>query len=455
MNIKSRLTLQFLFAVAPVLLLSFILIYVSSYSYRQSSFYDRLNSRAVTLANLYFQYSKLDSGLLRHIDQLAKDHPYGETLCIYNIEGGKLYSNADSNQLAPDSQQISLLKKFRSMEYTVGPYEVKSILFHFAQKDYVIISAGIDKFGLNKLENLRNTLLILFVFIILLVIAVGRLYSSRVMKPIIRVIEEAERISPENLGSRLKGSHSDDEIGRLIKTFNKLLERIEKAFKVQKTFVAGASHEIRNPLTVITSQLEVTLLKERTAEEYRSTITSVLEDIKDLNRLAIQLMDLARATNAGMDILSQRFRMDELLYATKGYFADKYPTYKVHLLLDRLPEDSEQLYFDGNEPLLKIALINLVENACKFSDDQSVTIHFEQGDGAMHITLKDRGKGIAPADLEMIFEPFYRGDNHRTTKGHGVGLALVQQIVKIHKGEILVSSVPGEGTNFQIHFKTS
>lgn len=429
------------------------MIYLSSFSFRQSSFYERLNDKAVTVANLYFQYSKLDSGLLREIDRVTQDHPYGENVSIFDEKENKIYTNNDTLTIPVSSAQFAQIHRQRKYDFSWGEFEVTGILYKFGDIDYVIVSGAIDKFGLSKLDNLRNTLLIVFFFIIVMVVGVGRLYSARALKPISKVIDEAEIISPENLASRIENPNSRDEIGRLINTFNKLLDRIENAFKLQKTFVASASHEIKNPLTVITSQLEVTLLKERSNEEYRSTILSVLEDIKDLNKLAFQLMDLARATNAGTDILSQEVRMDELLFGTKEYFLEKFPEYKVNIFIDQLPDRVEQLSLRGNEQLLKIAILNLAENACKFSDDHSVDLHFTGHDDYLEILVRDRGQGIAENEHSLIFEPFYRSAKDINRKGHGVGLALVNQIVKIHQGTISVHSIPGEGTTFRMVYK--
>lgn len=204
----------------------------------------------------------------------------------------------------------------------------------------------------------------------------------------------------------MKTSNNRDEIGRLTDTFNKLLDRIENAFKVQKTFVANVSHELKNPLTKINSQLEVVLLNDREPEVYRQTISSVLEDIKDLSLLSDSLLELAKVSDDRKDLLTEKVRIDELLLDLRESFSKMRSDYTVKINFDELPEDDSWLEVPGNTGLLKTAFLNLMDNGCKFSPDHTVCVSLTGKKDQIEIKVANRGEGIPEGDQGQIFHPF-------------------------------------------------
>lgn len=452
MQLKTRLTFQFIVVVAPILLVSFAIIYYSSSNYRQNEFLKRLKNKAITTAEFLIKVEQVDSALLKVIDRTQKDNLIGENISIYNYRNQEIYSNNDSIYFKVNKRLLDKIRLNESITYKEGKYEIIGLTYNDKYNRFVVIAGAYDKYGLSKLKNLRTTLIILFFSIIGIVAVVGRVYSDRALKPITAVINEAEKISPNNLSSRLNKSKYDDEIGRLINTFNILLGRIEQAFKLQKLFVASASHELKNPLTVITSQLEISLLNERSNEEYKQTITSVLEDIKDLNKLTIQLMELARISYDSKDIPYKYLRIDDVLWSTKEFIVNKYPNYNYEFKIVSLPREESRLHVYGNETLLKTAFINLAENACKFSPDHKVIVSLECGNEKLKIVFENNGQGIIEEDLNLIFEPFYRSKSTAEIKGHGLGLALVYQILKLHKANIEIITGVNTNTFFIINF---
>lgn len=456
MEIRTRLTLQFIAVVAFILAISFAGIYLSSATYRRNSFYERLENKAITAAELLIKVDAVDSRLLKLIDSTGRDHLYIESISIYNQGNKLIYTNNDSiNDMRDFSITASLLdeiRQTREKEYEAGDFEILGMLYAHNDHAYIVFAGAIDKFGRKKLDNLQGTLFALFFTTLIIVAFAGWVYSGRALAPISRVIHEVEIISPENLGARLMDNENPDEIGRLITTFNKLLERIDDAMKLQRLFVAGASHELKNPLTVITSQLEVSLRRDRPANEYKGTLASVLADIKNLNQLTAQLMDLARLSHGYQDIPLQRVRLDEVLWQACRQLAKKNPDFKIEQNVKSLPPDESLLYIEGNEALLVTAFSNLAENACKFSPDHQALISFESNNDSLNVTFADGGPGIDTEDLKLIYEPFFRSKNAASVRGHGVGLALVEKIIKLHKGEIRITSNPDSGTVFHLVF---
>jgi signal transduction histidine kinase len=271
-------------------------------------------------------------------------------------------------------------------------------------------------------------------------------YSGRALRPIQKVMTEVEQISPLDLSKRMQERSQPDEIGKLITIFNKMLARVEDAFSVQKTFVANVSHELKNPLTKITSQLEVTLLNEREKDEYRELIGSVLEDIKEINQLSNSLLELAQLSRTDSSFSMDRVRLDEILWELRDSVEALDPAYQVKIDIRDLPEDESRLYIEGNPHLIKTALRNVIENACKFSSERTAYLLLSCERQGLVVTVRDKGPGIDEKDLAQVFAPFFRAQATAKTKGYGIGLSLSQRIIALHKGQIEIKSFPGEGT---------
>jgi signal transduction histidine kinase len=265
-------------------------------------------------------------------------------------------------------------------------------------------------------------------------------------------MSQVEDISPQDLSKRLQETQQPDEIGKLITIFNRMLTRIENGFSLQRTFVANVSHELKNPLTKITSQLEVTLLKDRDKEEYQTLIQSVLEDIKELNQLSNSLLELARLNRDESSFSMNRIRLDEILWEVRESVQGLDSAYQVLVDINELPEDESRLYINGNQHLLKTAIRNVVENACKFSAERKAFVSLRCDANILAIHVSDRGPGIAKEDLGQVFQPFFRADATSKTKGYGIGLSLSQRIISLHRGEMTIESKVGEGTLIKMAF---
>jgi signal transduction histidine kinase len=229
-----------------------------------------------------------------------------------------------------------------------------------------------------------------------------------------------------------------------------MLERLETAFEMQRSFVSNASHELRTPLTSITGQIEVSLMKSRTNEEYESILESVLEDIKNLNALSNGLLDLAKASSDISAIALHPLRIDEILWQTRAELIERKKDYHISIKFDEPIEDENQITILGNDHLLKTALVNLMDNACKFSSDKSVEIFLSARDKCIIAVFYDKGIGIDSVDMEKIFHPFFRAKNARNITGNGLGLTLTDKIIRIHRGTISIESQLQKGTKVTV-----
>lgn len=450
MQIRTRLTLQFTVLVSTIVLVSFFAIYFFTEQFTEQDFSRRLREKAITSAILLIKVQQIDTTLLKIIDRAKRDNLYRESIRVYDEEGTEIYFNGDTVKLGINAQLFGEVKATGEKKIVHNEYTVTGIPFKDRGKEYVIIASAEDVNGFNRLVDLRRLLIGLFVILIAIVSISGWIYAGRALKPIKRIITDVQNISPQNLSQRLEESPHLDEMGKLILIFNGLLARIENAFQLQKLFVSNVSHELKNPLTNITSQLEVTLLNEREKSEYRETIESVLEDIKSLNHLSNSLLDLARLTRQSDSFTMSKVRLDEILWETRENIIAVDSQYKIEVEILNMPEDETKLCVNGNPYLLRTAFQNLIENACKFSSDGKAVITLTCQKDDLKVTVSDNGPGIEKKDLENVFQPFFRTDATSKVKGYGVGLSLSQRIISIHKGKIAIESIPGKGTSVNV-----
>ncbi len=450
MQIRTRLTLQFAGTVALILLLSFISIYYFSSNYREQELYSRLKNKALTTAKFLIDVDEITSDLLKIIDQNTINTLPEEKVVIFNFKNEELYNSLEDDTTTYSVALINKIRLEKELRYKENHSEVIGLLFEGKYDRFVVIASAYDKYGLSKIQYLRWILFFAFIISIGVTVTFGFFYSRQALIPIVNVVKQVENITISSLDSRVNEGNGTDEIAHLAIEFNKMLERLEAAFEIQRSFVSNASHELRTPLTAMTGQIEVALMSEKISEESRIVLQSVLEDTRNLNKLSNGLLDLVQASLDISEIKFMEIRADELIGQARAELIKKNKNYKVNMELNDFPEEESKLKVIGNEQLLKIAILNIIENACKYSSNNkahAVIAFLPKGIG---LTIEDKGIGIPEKDLEHIFQPFFRSENAKPYSGHGIGLTLTQRIIKIHRGEINITSELNKGTSVNI-----
>lgn len=453
MQIRLRLTIQFSVVVFSFLLVCFAAIYFYTYQNNRQQFHQRLDDKAVTSATLLLRIDQVDSSLLKAIDRAKRDVLFMENITIYDSTDREVYTNNDTVNFVLPAGLLGGVRRDRVRYFTLGDFEVSGIVFNNKKDEYVILAGAKDTNGDRMLANLRTLLIGLLGIAMIIVILAGWIYAGRALKPINVLISEIQSITERELDKRLQKRKHNDEIGKLIHIFNDLLARIDRAFELQRSFVSNVSHELKNPLTKITSQLEVTLLNERTKDEYKETISSVLDDTRELNILSTSLLDLASVHEESRTFSMTQVRVDEILWEVLEHVKSLNPAYETEIVNLELPDKSEKLSIYGNPFLLRTALINIVENACKFSFDHKARVSLVCSNHLIHIRISDQGPGMNDDDLQNIFQPFFRADRTSKIKGYGIGLSLSQRIIRIYDGKIEVNSKLGVGTDVNVILK--
>lgn len=449
MNIRTKLLFQFTLAVVFIIsLFSFVILYFSI-DYRADDYYSRLESRALNTAQLLFNVDEITPELLKIIDKNSL-LLYKENMRIYNEENVLLYSNLGDPTIKPRKGLVDEIKQKRKVLYRHGEREGVGLLIANKGKDYILLVSALDKYGLSKIRNLKIVLLVGFIISVITTLFFGYIFAGRALQPISNVINQVNNISISNISNRLDEGNKKDEIARLSVTFNQMLERIENAFVLQSDFVANAAHELRTPFAVMVTELDFILMQERENDNYKQVICSVSSQLKKLSELSNNLLDLARMSFEKSVSEFKILRIDELLTEVCQIAILDRQQVKLDLILDELPEDENKLKILGSSNLIAICIHNLIDNACKFSNNQIVTIKLKISEKHVNISVIDRGIGIYDKDARKIFEPFYRGINTHYISGHGIGLALTKKIVDLHSGTITFNSQINNGSEFHI-----
>lgn len=452
MPVRIKVTLFFAVIGFAILSLVCTAIYYFSYVNRKKNFDTRLANRAVTTARFLVQSEIFNRELIQKIDAATAVAMVNKTTQAFDLDDNRIYSYSDKqgDSISVNKAILDDAKAKQYAYFTVGDRDAVAYRHNDNENHVVIVTAAYDLDGNRNLQQLRYVLLICFVGGIMTTVAGGYLFSASLLRPIKNIADELNDISAQNLARRIETGNSKDEWNYLSRTLNDLLDRLEESFATQARFIANASHELSTPLTSVSSQLEVSLQKERHPEEYRRVMQSVLHDVRHLGKLTQTLLQFAKASGNAGGIEIGLVRVDEILLRMPREMAKLNAAYVVKLAFDDLPEEDEKMLVLGNEDLLFSAVRNIIVNACKYSADHIAIVTLSARKDIILIKVADKGKGIAPEVLQHIFQPFYRADDNHAEPGFGLGLSLTNRIIKLQRGEIEVDSAPGKGTVFTI-----
>ncbi len=452
MPVRLRITMLFALIVLGILSLVGISVYYFSYTSRIKNISTRLTNRAITTARLLSQSEVFDRALIQKIDSSTNLAMSDKAIQAYDYINQRIYTYTD---IANDTLSINkkILDDARingAVYFTENKKDI--IAYHYINNTYriVMVVGAVDGDGKLKLAQLKLILGLSIIGGLLITIIGGYIFSEKLLKPVRKIADDVNEISAKNLARRIDSGNMDDEWHYLSSTLNRLLDRLQDSFELQQRFIAHASHELSTPLTAISSQLEVSLLRERGAADYKNVMQSIYQDVRHLNKLTQTLLEFAVTSGDAGGISIEKIRIDDILLRIPGELTKINPKYFVVLIFNELPPEEDNLIVWGNEELLFSAIQNIVSNACKYSTDHKARITLKATGQQINITIEDKGVGIPASELSNIFQPFYRINEHTAIKGFGLGLSLTNQIIKMHKGNISVLSEINQGSAFTI-----
>jgi heavy metal sensor kinase len=288
--------------------------------------------------------------------------------------------------------------------------------------------------------------------VLLLAAGGGYLLAGRALQPVASITALAGSVSAADLHTRLDLNLPDDELGRLARTFDGMLGRIEDAFERQRRFTGDAAHELRTPLSFIRSQVDLALARERSPDEYREALQAIDGDLGRLTGLVGTLLMLARSDSGHVPL--ERAPLD--LTATVGLIIEQYRPLADEAGIT-LVDESGSAELIGDEDLIIQVLVNLLDNAIAHTPaDGRITVGCRTDGDWAHLCVADTGHGISIEHQSLVFDRFYRVDEGRSRHigGAGLGLSICRAIVEAHGGSIALSSRPGAGTTVEIRLPT-
>jgi signal transduction histidine kinase len=449
MKIQNKITLLFTLLSGTIILLFCTFIYLFTSTNVRESFYHRLEVRSEIAAhselpqnnNKIEAYNEVKNKYLKNLP--AETHRKFETATL-----GAIIDETRAADLPPDFITEALTKG-KSRYFSTDTFYVATFLEN-KQHKILLVSSAVDESGFEELNSLQRIIGIGFGIALLLLFTLGRLFANIVFKPVREIIKKVNIIEANNLHLRLEEGNGNDEVSDLSVTFNSMLNRLETTFELQNNFVSNASHELKTPLTVIAGEAELALGKSDQPETMRLALEKITAESGRLEQLMNGLLSLAQTGFDGKKLKFEEVRIDELILRVKMAANRIFQHNKIEVDYDHLPDDEEKLYMMGNPGTLKVALLNVLINACKYSGEQKVEVKVQADDKDIIVTVTDSGIGIPPEELSQIFVPFFRASNTEKYKGYGIGLPLSLNIIRMHGGRIDVTSVINKGTSIKI-----
>ncbi|RFS16779.1 cell wall metabolism sensor histidine kinase WalK [Emticicia sp. C21] len=453
MRIRTKIAIQFTIIIACILIIFSLAVYYTSENFRKQEFYNRLHDRGILTAQLLkeLKITERDKKKLRDANKTILGKLNVERVLMFNDKDELVYASYEAESFLYSPAFLKRVRQQKYIETSDWDNQVTGSLYTDENgKSYVVVAEATDIYGKEKLQNVRDTLIISFVIGIMLTVILGVIFAGQSLKPIAEINEEITNITAYNLKQKLNVGNNKDEIAQLANNFNNMLERLETSFELQKSFVSNASHELRTPLAALKSEIQIALENERTTDEYKSTLKSLLTDTQRLIQLTNGLLQLAKSENQENNMTLKPTRIDEILFKAQEEILGLNADFKIDVDFDDIPDDDEWVTVNGNEALLLTVFTNLLDNACKYSAEHQAEVKIRFNEKQCVVAVKDHGIGIPESEQSKIFEPFYRTQNASPYRGHGIGLSVCRRIIDIHQGKIEVQSEVGKGSVFTV-----
>lgn len=452
-SIKFRFTIWYLLVLVVIL----TALSAGVYSYLSRSLYENLDD------SLELRSTQLRSfpAILESIRQGEFHEKLGEIVMLY------FYANNQSAEMSPPGISIPLSDEFISQAIastglftTIQTAEGEGLRLLAVPVNLgppgptpsippsLLIIAHSTKQIDQALHGLVRTLAIAVPLALALAAGGGIFLARRVLKPVDKIAQTAQKIEGSDLSQRIN-VNTKDELGRLAATLNEMIGRLEKAFQRQKQFTSDASHELRTPLAVIEAESTLALQKERPSSDYRQSLEIVSRETRQMSSLIDQLLTLARV-DAGKE--QWNFAEIDLGKLISSLSTDVEVLCQEKGLNFRLGQ-TQDLVVKGDEARLRELFMNLLDNAIRYTRAPGTVSLSVSREGQMAVVaITDTGIGIPAEDIPLIFERFYRADKSRSRAegGSGLGLAICRHIAEAHGGKIEVESQVGLGSTFSV-----
>ena len=405
MKIGSRIALFYTIITVGAIAAVVMVFYFFTSRYINHLYDSYLIEKAYLTAQKHWEKDEVDEYSYREIQQKYDELLPQAQEILLNTDSASAAVNDTLNKYLDSNQQARLFKDF-PVPFVYGNLRGAALHYPDNEGDFIVLVMASNNYG----RDIQKHILLLALFLLLmscgLIYLIGRIYANRILHPLKHMLKELKRIRGNNLNIRMKTFGNKDELDDLIRTLNGMLDRIDTAFQAEKSFISNASHELNNPLTAIQGECEITLLKERSPQEYIDSLQRISTESKRITQLIKHLLFLSRQEE---DIL-QNAREEMDLVVLLRDLCLQYPQVMFHT---DVPEGHALV--TANFYLLRIAFQNVIDNARKYSKGQ-VDVSLSIRENAPVIEVKDYGIGI-PEEDTTHFPLFLPGKQHARVCG--------------------------------------
>ncbi len=446
---KTMLLLMLVFTV--VILLFSGLVYFSIVNFSHQRFYELLKIRAATIVQIEKSKEHLDVPENHILNSINDEELPMEKDYVFAVPKDSNFGRISKEVHIPDTFFKNILRKGEA-NYNDKEFYYIGQSFKADKKEYIAIASAKNHYVIYYLGYLKRTLITCMILALFFSMIFSFYLSKTLFRPILKITGKVKEISSENLHLRLEAQPGNKELNELVETFNDMLNRIETSFETQNHLIGNVSHELRTPLTSIMGEADVALSMKRSEEHYQETLQIILNEAEKLDKKIKALLMIAQTGFDGKIQKMDKVRMDQLLWDVIETAKRINSKNNVYMDLSMLPDNPKKLKVQGNEQLLHLAMANIINNGCKYSNFQQVKVSLGATDDHVYIIIKDSGIGIPDSEMDKIYDPFFRASNTKNYEGYGIGLPLARNIIRIHNGELIVNSKENVGTTVQIRF---
>lgn len=463
-SVRTRLTLWY----TGVLALALVVFCVSVYYLLSSELHQRLDAEVRTtiegISRLLVNELAEGETETQALQSALSEHYFpNQAAAIFDAQGNLLIEKTLPNnhraELQPGFPALTRAIQLFTLHPSNGNGEsariaTERLIVDRENKTFLIVVSQPLKSLSEQLQLMREILMATVPLALFLAGLGGWFLARKSLTPVVVMSESARRISAKNLDDRLPVANPRDELGNLATTFNEMLERLRASFLLQRQFMADASHELRTPLSVIRTAASVTLEKpQRDENEYREALGMIDRQAIRLAKIVEDLFTLARTDTGKRELKLRDFYLDELLADTVR--AANVLAERKEVIVEY--QTAAETLYRGDEDLLRQMMLNLLDNAIKYtSAGGTVCVQLSQNDSRHIITITDTGSGIPTEAQPHVFERFYRADQARSRSdqangsGAGLGLSIARWIAEAHDGSLNLEKSDRTGSVFVV-----
>lgn len=450
MKLRKKILRSFSFFFILILGLTLASVYYLSAINRQQEFYERIKDLNTTVLKLLSTAEKIDKSLIDNFDETTIYTLHDEKILLFDDAGKNIYTSIDDAKIPYARDLVRELRDKGRTEITSseGQFDIVAHTIQYNGKRYFAIGKAYDKAGRDSLRFLGWLLIIIFIISLCLSFFVTLFLSRQITIPITTLTRQVDRISGNNL-EKVPVPATNDEISSLAMGFNNMLSRVDESFAYQKNFIQHVSHELKNPIAVLISNIERGMNDAEPAG-WKQSLEFQKEGLMQIAGVINTLIEISRYETATPQVFTNTVRIDELLFEC----TDELQVVSPHSRFEFLTADSISSATDmevrGNERMLKLAFYNLLKNATEYSNNGVAAISVSKTRNLLEVRILNNGATLAEEEQPHLFGYFFRGNNSRNKSGIGLGLVMVARIMHLHGATVNYRIAPDGRNSFAI-----